>query len=125
METPANGFFRLNIASNNSQHYTSYFCCCVYFVLYAYLSNRTPLFVFTIQMVAAIVGAVIIIVAAVILGDTNANRLPPADGVQRVHVLAYGLVAGMFGILTGISCICTQFYWCTLCSFNRFTKSTV
>ena len=48
METPANGFFRLNIASNNSQHYTSYFCCCVYFVLYAYLSNRTPRFVFTI-----------------------------------------------------------------------------
>ena len=54
------------------------------------------------------------IVAAVILGDPNANRLPLADGVQRVHVLAYGLVAGMFGILTGISCICTQFYWCIL-----------
>ena len=85
-------------------------------------------FVFIIQMFAAfvaIVGAVMFIVAGVILGGPNANRLPQADGVQRVHVLAYGLVAGMFGILTGISCICTQFYWCTLCSFNRFTKSTV
>ena len=65
------------------------------------------------------------IVAAVILGNPNANRLLLADGVQKVHILAYVLVAGMFGILTGISCICTQFYWCILCSFNRFTKSTV
>ena len=38
------------------------------------------------------------IVAAVVLGDPNANRLRLADGVQRVHVLADGLVAGMFGI---------------------------
>ena len=40
---------------------------------------------FTIQMVAAfiaIVGAVMFIVAGVVLGDPNSNRLPPADGVQ-------------------------------------------
>ena len=92
-----------------------------------YLKDCIKGFVFTIQMFAAfvaIVGAVMFIVAGVILGDPNANRLPLADGVQRVDVLAYGLVAGMFGILTGISCICTQFYWCILCSFNRFTKSS-
>ena len=93
-----------------------------------YLKDCIKGFVFIIQMVAAlvaIVGAVMFIVAAVVLGDPNANRLPLADGIQRVDVLAYGLVAGMFGILTGITCICTQFYWCILCSFNRFTKSTV
>ena len=74
-----------------------------------YLKDCIKGFVFTIQMVAAfvaIMGAVMFIVAGVILVDLNANRLPLANGVQRVHVLVYGLVAGMFGILTGISCIC-------------------
>ena len=93
-----------------------------------YFKDCTKGFVFLIQMFAAlvaIVGAVMFIVAGVVLGDPNANRLLLADGVRRIHILAYGLVAGMFGILIGISCICTQFYWCILCSFNRFTKSTV
>ena len=73
-----------------------------------YLKDCIKGFVFTIQMFAAlvaIVGAVMFIVAGVVLGDPNANRLPLADGVRRIHIFAYGLVAGMFGILTGISCI--------------------
>jgi len=81
-----------------------------------YFKDSIKGFVFTIQMFAAfiaVVGAVMVIVAVVVLGDPNANRLLLlADGVQRVHFLAYGLVAGMFGILTGNSCICTQFYQC-------------
>ena len=93
-----------------------------------YFKDSIKGFVFTIQMFAAfiaVVGAVMVIVAGVVLGDPNANRLLMANGVQRVHFLAYGLVAGMFGILTGISCICTQFYRCILSNSNQFTKRTV
>lgn len=86
-------------------------------------------FVFIIQMfaaVVAIVGAVMFTVAGATQRYHNDTRLNmEAAQNQSVLILTLGLLAGMFGVLTGISCICTQLYWCILFSFNRCTNMTV
>lgn len=86
-------------------------------------------FVFIVQTFAAIVatvGAVMFTVAGATQRYHNATRLnTEAAQNQSIDILVFGLLAGMFGILTGIGCICTQLYWCILFSFNRFTNMTV
>ena len=55
--------------------------------------------VFTIGMVAGlteITGAVLFVVA----------------GINNPDILVFGVFAGVFGIISGLTCISTQFCWC-------------
>ena len=82
------------------------FCACIFRkscsfdTVYMYILKecmKCP--VFTIGMVAGlteITGAVLFVVA----------------GINNPDILAFGVSAGVFGIISGLTCISTQFCWC-------------
>ena len=46
------------------------------------------------------------------LTETTGAVLFVVAGVNNPDVLAFGVSAGVFGIISGLTCICTQFCWC-------------
>ena len=73
---------------------------CSFDTVYMYILKecmKCPVFTIgTLAGLTEIAGAVLFVVA----------------GVNNLDVLAFGVSAGVFGIISGFTCICTQFSWC-------------